>query len=191
MFAPLFPLAPLLALSFGLVDIRIDAHRLLWFNRRPVAVGASDIGIWSSIIDFIQYASIITNALIVAYTSQFCDEMELAHFFMCTPFERLMIVVVFQNMVFISKYVIATIIPDVPTAIHLAQRRKRFVIGKMNESGAIPKIHRSNRKWKRKAKVAHDRVKTWIGRGKKDADPNRPHHSPPNNLIPETLTEET
>ncbi|PAV64517.1 hypothetical protein WR25_27234 isoform B [Diploscapter pachys] len=38
MFAALFPLAPLFALIFGLVDLRIDAHRLIWFNRRPVPV---------------------------------------------------------------------------------------------------------------------------------------------------------
>lgn len=38
MFAALFPLAPLFALIFGLIDLRIDAHRLVWFNRRPIPV---------------------------------------------------------------------------------------------------------------------------------------------------------
>ncbi|VDK80264.1 unnamed protein product [Cylicostephanus goldi] len=42
MFAALFPLAPLIALIIGLIDLRIDALRLLWFNRRPIPVMAQD-----------------------------------------------------------------------------------------------------------------------------------------------------
>ncbi|VDM72779.1 unnamed protein product [Strongylus vulgaris] len=38
MFAALFPLAPLIALIIGLIDLRVDALRLLWLNRRPVPV---------------------------------------------------------------------------------------------------------------------------------------------------------
>lgn len=38
MFASLFPLAPLLALIIGFVDMRIDAHRLIWFNRKPIPI---------------------------------------------------------------------------------------------------------------------------------------------------------
>ncbi|KAK6741854.1 hypothetical protein RB195_009618 [Necator americanus] len=41
MFAALFPLAPLIALIIGLIDLRVDALRLLWLNRRPIPVMTS------------------------------------------------------------------------------------------------------------------------------------------------------
>lgn len=44
MFAAAFPLAPLIALIVNFIDLRIDARRLLWFNRRPLAEIAPDIG---------------------------------------------------------------------------------------------------------------------------------------------------
>jgi hypothetical protein len=45
MFAASFPLAPLLALIINLIDLRMDARRLLWWNRRPIGLIATDIGI--------------------------------------------------------------------------------------------------------------------------------------------------
>lgn len=44
LFAAAFPLAPLIALVTNMFDLRLDAKRLLWTNRRPVAFRAEDIG---------------------------------------------------------------------------------------------------------------------------------------------------
>ena len=44
LFAAAFPLAPLIALVTNMFDLRLDARRLLWKNRRPVAFRAEDIG---------------------------------------------------------------------------------------------------------------------------------------------------
>ena len=45
MFAAAFPLAPLIALLTNAIDMKVDARRLLWTNRRPVAFRAEDIGL--------------------------------------------------------------------------------------------------------------------------------------------------
>uniref|UniRef100_A0A9J2Q3A6 Anoctamin n=1 Tax=Ascaris lumbricoides TaxID=6252 RepID=A0A9J2Q3A6_ASCLU len=121
MFAPLFPLAPLLALVIGLIDIRIDARRLVWFNRRPIAFIATNIGIWNAIVNFIQYFAVITNTFIGKYLLYF---------------------LLFQNTVFASKFLIASLIPEVPSGIRLAQRRKRYVNSKIMETGIVPQINR-------------------------------------------------
>lgn len=71
MFASLFPLAPLLALIIGLGDLRIDANRLLWFNRKPVPSSASGIGIWLQILSYLQYFSVMTNAFISQFPQFF------------------------------------------------------------------------------------------------------------------------
>ncbi|KAL8574715.1 hypothetical protein ACOMHN_055780 [Nucella lapillus] len=44
LFATSFPLAPLLALLTNMIDLRVDAKRLLWWYRRPIADVAQDIG---------------------------------------------------------------------------------------------------------------------------------------------------
>ena len=44
LFAAAFPLAPLIALLTNAIDMKVDARRLLWTNRRPVAFRAEDIG---------------------------------------------------------------------------------------------------------------------------------------------------
>ena len=44
LFASAFPLAPLIALLTNAIDMKVDARRLLWTNRRPVAFRAEDIG---------------------------------------------------------------------------------------------------------------------------------------------------
>lgn len=45
LFAASFPLAPLMAILLNLIDIRIDAKRMLWSNRRPIAYIRQDIGL--------------------------------------------------------------------------------------------------------------------------------------------------
>lgn len=92
MFSASFPLAPLLALIMNLFDLRVDARRLLWFNRRPVAFMAGDIGksgcfiedtcvskrlfsgMWFPIMRFVTLCGVVSNAFIIAYTSSFCED---------------------------------------------------------------------------------------------------------------------
>ena len=44
LFCVSLPLGPLIALCVHLTDMRVDARRMLWWYRRPVAVIAQDIG---------------------------------------------------------------------------------------------------------------------------------------------------
>lgn len=44
LFAVSFSLAPLIAMLVLVIDIRVDAKRMLWLNRRPIAYIAQDIG---------------------------------------------------------------------------------------------------------------------------------------------------
>lgn len=50
LFAASFPLAPLMAILLNLIDIRIDAKRMLWSNRRPIAYIRQDIGLSLNLI---------------------------------------------------------------------------------------------------------------------------------------------
>ncbi|KAG1650596.1 Anoctamin-1 [Nymphon striatum] len=71
LFAASFPLAPLIALVTMTIDMRIDATRLLFWNRRPIAYRHHGIGIWFEIIRFVNLCGVVTNGLLITFTSSY------------------------------------------------------------------------------------------------------------------------
>ncbi|XP_044281493.1 anoctamin-5 isoform X2 [Varanus komodoensis] len=69
LFVASFPLAPLLALMNNILEIRVDSWKLTTQFRRPVAAKAHSIGIWQEILNWMAVLSVVTNAFIVAFTS--------------------------------------------------------------------------------------------------------------------------
>ncbi|XP_072554592.1 anoctamin-5 isoform X3 [Paramormyrops kingsleyae] len=69
LFVASFPLAPLLALFNNIVEIRVDAWKFTTQFRRPVAAKAHSIGAWEEILNAMAILSVVTNAFIVAFTS--------------------------------------------------------------------------------------------------------------------------
>lgn len=66
-----FPLAPFFALVNNWIEIRLDAQKLINDTRRPVPQRACNIGIWSDILNFLVTISVICNAFLIAFTSEF------------------------------------------------------------------------------------------------------------------------
>lgn len=60
-FVAAFPLAPFFALLNNILEMRLDAKKLLTFHRRPVSQRVRDIGVWYRILDCIGKLSVITN----------------------------------------------------------------------------------------------------------------------------------
>ncbi|EGD72461.1 hypothetical protein PTSG_11592 [Salpingoeca rosetta] len=71
LFVSAFSLAPFFALLNNILEIRIDAHKLLTVYRRPPAQRAANIGIWDEVMTFISYFSVLTNGLVIAFSSNF------------------------------------------------------------------------------------------------------------------------
>ncbi|KAF2902509.1 hypothetical protein ILUMI_03671, partial [Ignelater luminosus] len=74
-FVAAFPLAPLFALLNNILEMRLDARKLLTYYRRPVTQRVRDIGVWYRILDSIGKLSVITNGLIIAFTSNFIPRL--------------------------------------------------------------------------------------------------------------------
>ncbi|XP_053689723.1 anoctamin-1 isoform X2 [Sabethes cyaneus] len=74
-FVAAFPLAPVFALMNNILEMRLDAKKLLTFYRRPVSQRVRDIGIWYRILDSIGKLSVITNGFIIAFTSDFIPKL--------------------------------------------------------------------------------------------------------------------
>ncbi|XP_030633854.1 anoctamin-7 [Chanos chanos] len=69
------PLAPFFALVNNWVEVRLDAQKFVCEYRRPVAERAQDIGIWLTILQVITYLAVISNAFLIAFTSDFLPRL--------------------------------------------------------------------------------------------------------------------
>ncbi|CAI9741493.1 anoctamin-7 isoform X1 [Octopus vulgaris] len=74
-FVAAFPLAPLFALLNNWVEIRLDGQKYVMQTRRPVAERAEDIGVWFSILKTLAHLAVISNAFLIAFTSEFLPKM--------------------------------------------------------------------------------------------------------------------
>ncbi|CAG2218059.1 unnamed protein product [Mytilus edulis] len=115
LFAASLPIAPLIALFTNLIDIRVDAKRMLWWYRRPLAKIAQDIGTWYIILQFVNVCGVISNGFLIAFTSSWGQQYDV--------YTRLWIVVGFEHIVFALKFILAYLIPDVPAVVQLASRK--------------------------------------------------------------------
>ena len=61
MFAAACPLVALVMFVSNVVELRLDAIKLLRYFERPVPERTSNIGIWNSIINMLFLCAIITN----------------------------------------------------------------------------------------------------------------------------------
>jgi len=75
MFVVAFPIAPLFALLNNIVEIRLDAKKYVEMFRRPISVNCMSIGIWFTILDYMASIAIVTNAFVIAFTSDFISQI--------------------------------------------------------------------------------------------------------------------
>ncbi|XP_028849870.1 anoctamin-7-like isoform X3 [Denticeps clupeoides] len=74
-FVAAFPLAPLFALLNNWAEVRLDAHKFVCEYRRPVAERAQNIGVWFIILEALSHLSVIVNAFLIAFTSDFLPRL--------------------------------------------------------------------------------------------------------------------
>ncbi|XP_017778600.1 PREDICTED: anoctamin-1 isoform X2 [Nicrophorus vespilloides] len=74
-FVTAFPLAPLFALINNIFEMRLDGKKMLKYFRKPVPKRVKDIGVWYPIMNTIGRISVVTNAFIIAFSSQFIPKL--------------------------------------------------------------------------------------------------------------------
>lgn len=70
-FVSAFPLGPLFALINNLIEVRIDAYKFVAVYRRPLAERTQDIGVWYNILDSVAKISVVINAFVIGFVSEF------------------------------------------------------------------------------------------------------------------------
>ncbi|CAD5118244.1 DgyrCDS6968 [Dimorphilus gyrociliatus] len=126
-FAASLPVAPLIALIVYLIDIRVDAGRLLWWYRRPISTIAQDIGMWYGILYVLNVIGVISNACLIAFTSHWGRSFD-------ETYKKLLIVIGFEHIVFFVKFVIDLLIPDTPAWVCLRRRKEKYQVAKILEA---------------------------------------------------------
>jgi len=66
-----FPLAPFFALCKNVLELRLDAKRILHQHRKPNVQRVQSIGVWFEIMETLGKISVLTNACIIAFTTEF------------------------------------------------------------------------------------------------------------------------
>ncbi|KAG0221529.1 hypothetical protein BGW41_006726 [Actinomortierella wolfii] len=132
LFVTSFPVAPAFALINNLIDLRMEAFRLLTQYRRPIAFRAQDIGVWEKIMEFISFTSVITNAAIIAFSSLWVKQNIFVDYLHATTegellAARLGFILVFEHVVFLFKVILRSAIPTVPLPIKLAVQRSKYM----------------------------------------------------------------
>lgn len=75
LFVAAFPLAPFFALLNNVVEIRLDAYKYVTQLQRPLAARVPNIGAWQAIIQGLSICAVISNAFMIAYTSDFIPQL--------------------------------------------------------------------------------------------------------------------
>lgn len=75
MFIAAFPLGPLFAFMNAIVEIRVDAINFVSQFRRPDSTRAEDIGAWFRILEGVTRISVLVNAFVLAFTSEYVPKL--------------------------------------------------------------------------------------------------------------------
>ena len=119
LFVAAFPLAPFLALIENIIEIRVDAYKMLYLVRRPVPTGAEDIGTWGEFLEIMGTMALLTNAAIISFTT-----IDLAHYGLTTKF---LIFLCAEHILLVCKVILHKLIPDMPTVVQNNIKRHEHV----------------------------------------------------------------
>ena len=131
LFSMILPAAPVLALLNNVIEIRSDAFKTIYAQRRTRAEPADDIGPWARALKALAFAGLFCNLTLLLVTTDFFDEMAavMPTFVHLGP--RLLVVLAAEHALLLIKILIDFLVPDVPAKIrvrlakeeHLAEGR--------------------------------------------------------------------
>lgn len=122
LFASSIPIAPLLAVVNNVVEMRTDTFKWLTSYNKPFYRGADDIGGWYTILQVLGVISVITNCLLLIFSFP-----TLRNLFALNLYHVLWTVVILEHLIFLVKYVVSTVVPDVPKKIRKVLAKQYYI----------------------------------------------------------------
>ena len=106
LFSVAFPLLPLIAFFLDLLEVRVDAFKLINLMRRPFPDGQESIGHMLKIIKILSFVSVFSNAGILVWTSEAVKSEDQT--------VKWLVFFILVNAALVLKAAIAWLIPDEP-----------------------------------------------------------------------------
>lgn len=130
LFSVVFPLAALLALINNILEIRLDAFKMLKVERRAIPRRASGIGSWLGVFEVIGYLSVMTNIALVAIIF---DSTELSQKWLknWSTSHRLILLISIEHLFIALKCFISNAIKDEPSYISFLRHSRATIAEKM------------------------------------------------------------
>lgn len=122
LYAPIFPLAPLIALLNNICLIRLNAYKLTYTRQRPVAQKVSGIGVWEDVLQLISVAGVLANCALFGFISNILMDMFAAS---GGGAAVALLLFLFEHGILFFKYWLQTSVPMIPMAVQRAQQRER------------------------------------------------------------------
>ena len=131
-FSLVFPIGPLWGLVINIIHVHLFFFLMGRSIKRPLAIEKSSIGIWEQIMYIYSMLALIINAGVVAFSCKGIYKLagldpDLSE----NIYKILVIMILIENGVFVIKFLIAELIPDIPDWVvrRLKERacRKRFI----------------------------------------------------------------
>ena len=121
-FTVAFPLAPLCAMLANILEIRAGAYKLLHVFRRPLAVRATGIGVWLTVLQIMSIIAVLTNCALIGFTSRQVDNWVPN----VSSGTKILIIFVFEHLVIAIKYVVHSCMLSVPKEVRIAEQKEKF-----------------------------------------------------------------
>jgi hypothetical protein len=119
LFAAAFPLAPAIVLIGNMIELRVDAAKLLTQRRRPEYLGSDGIGVWEYVFEFLSVIGVVTNCLLIAFSQETLKAIVsyLPVEVSSQPVWVLAIAMIIEHFLLGSRFLVGLLIPDVPAPI--------------------------------------------------------------------------
>lgn len=134
MFAASFPLAPVLAALNNVVEIRTDALKLLTAHSRPEYKGSQSVGFWYGILEILGIISVVTNCLLIGFSLNSVADafggvptLPSARRVSQVYFQVFVVIVILEHILFIMKFGVAFVVPDVPGWITKELAKQEYI----------------------------------------------------------------
>jgi len=142
LFAASFPLAPLLAFVNNIVEVRTDTYKWLTIYNKPFYRGADDIGGWYTILEVLSTIAVITNVLLIGFSFPTLYDL------LQDSYAVLWTVVILEHVIILVKFLIASLVPDVPENIRTVIAKQHYIQQQLVKKYERMNLEKQNAKYK-------------------------------------------
>jgi len=123
-FSVILPCVPFLVLINYLLSMRFDAYKVCRGRRRPLAKRTGGIGVWEHLLHIVAVVAVLTNCWLIAFTNS--DFLWIAE--KVGPTATIFIVVTWEHIMLLIKYLMGTTISTVPKEIRDEMRQQQYLV---------------------------------------------------------------